>query len=42
VISLFVCIFDMHCCMRVLELFVLVSRGELLLELSSGRFSWAP
>ena len=41
-LGLFVCTFDMHCCMRVLYLLVLVSRGELLLELSSGRFSWAP
>ena len=38
-ISLFVCAFDMHCCMMVMKLNVLVSRGELILELSSGRLS---
>ena len=42
VIGLFVCAFDMHCCMWVMYLIVLVIRGELILELCSGRFSWAP
>ena len=42
VIGLFGCAIDMHCCMCVKYLLVLVSRGQLTLELSSGRFSWAP
>ena len=41
-IGSFVCAFDMHCCMRVMELPLPVSRGVLILELISGRFWWAP
>jgi len=42
VIGLFVCAFDMHCCVRFMKLLVLVYREGLILELSSGKFSWAP